>query len=140
MTVTRSKALWRAIEKNGDKAMARFFEGLQQRRLLVIRCRSCDTLHFPPRAFCPDCLSEDVELEEHSGRGEVYSFTTMAQPSSRGNPITVAMVNLEGVEGRVFSRVKLPYEEMTIGMNVEVDYIELDGIVLHCFRPRAIGP
>ena len=135
MTTPRSKALWRAIEKNGDKAMSRFFEGLQQHRIMISRCRPCNARHFPPRVFCPCCLREDVTFEEHSGRGTVYSFTTMVQPSLGGDPITVAMVELEGVKGRIFSRVEIPYTEMTIGMAVEVDYFEVDGICLHRFRP-----
>lgn len=139
MTFMGSNALWRAIKKNGDEAMSRFFEGLQRRKLIITRCPPCDTLHFPPRFFCPDCHNKDVKLEEHAGRGQVYSFTTMVQPFFGGAPSTVGMVELKGVEGRIFSRVEAPYEKMTIGMEVEVDYFEMEEIVLHCFRPVAKG-
>jgi len=138
MTSFGSNALWRAINKNGDKAISAFFEGLQQRRLIISRCQSCNTSYSPPRTFCPECLSKKIDLEGHTGRGRVYSFTTMTQPSSHGNLITVAMVELDGVEGRLFSRVEVPYEGMIIGMAVEVDYFELNGIILHCFRPVAV--
>jgi len=136
MITTESQALWRAIKKNSDKMLYRFFEeGLAQRKLLIIRCGSCDTFHFPPRSFCPDCLTEDVELVEHPGKGKVYAFTSMADQSSGGKPITYAMVDLEGVEGRIFTMVEAAYEEMSIGMEVEAGYLEKEDMVIPCFKP-----
>ena len=136
MATTESQALWRAIKKNSDKMLYRFFEeGLAQRKLLIIQCGSCNTYHFPPRSFCPDCFNKEVELVEHSGRGQVYAFTSMADKSSGGKPITYAMVDLEGVEGRMFTMVEALYEEMSIGMEVEVGYLEKENIVIPCFKP-----
>jgi hypothetical protein len=127
--------MWRAIKKNSDKTLYRFFEELQNKKLLVIRCSACDTFHFPPRSFCPDCLNEEVELVEHSGKGEVYAFTSVANESSSGKPITFAMVDLEGVEGRIFTMVEAPYEEMSMGMEVEAGYLEKENMVIPCFKP-----
>ena len=136
MVTTESQALWRAIKKNSDKMLYRFFEeGLAQKKLLIIQCGSCNTYHFPPRSFCPDCLNEEVELVEHPGRGKVYAFTSMADKSSGGKPITYAMVDLEGVEGRIFTMIEAPYEEMSIGMEVEAGYLEKESMVILCFKP-----
>ncbi len=135
MSIAELKALWRAIEKNSDKGMSLFFEGLKQKTLLITRCHSCSTLYFPPQTSCPDCLTEDVTMVEHTGKGRVYAFTSMSGPSSKGQPVTLVMVELDGVEGRIFARVEAPYEEMAIGMEVEVNYFDLDGIVLPGFRP-----
>ena len=133
---TESQALLRAIKKNSDKMLYRFFEeGLAQRKLLIIQCGSCNTCHFPPRSFCPDCLTEDVELIEHSGKGKVYAFTSMADRSSGGKPISYAMVDLEGVEGRMFTMVDALYDEMSIGMDVEAGYLEKENMVTPCFKP-----
>ena len=133
---TESLALLRAIKKNSDKMLYRFFEeGLAQRKLLIIHCGSCNTYHFPPRSFCPDCLNEDVELIEHSGKGKVYAFTSMTDRSSGGKPISYAMVDLEGVEGRMFTMVDALYDEMSIGMEVMVSYIEKENMVTPCFKP-----
>ena len=136
MVTTESQALWRAIKKNSDKMLYRFFEeGLAQRKILIIQCGSCNTNYFPPRSFCPDCLTEDVKLLEHSGRGKVYAFTSMVVKSSGDKPITCAMVDLEGVEGRMFTMVEAPYEKMSIGMEVEAGYIEKEDLVIPCFKP-----
>ncbi len=139
MSLGESKALWRAIEKGGDKGLSHFFQGLKQKTFLIARCNSCNTLYFPPQTYCPDCLTEDVTMVEHPGKGKVYAFTSMSGPSSKGQPITLAMVELDGVEGRIFARVETPYEEMAIGMEVEVNYFNLDGIVLPGFRPVSNG-
>ena len=136
MMTSQSKARWRAIKKNSDKMLYRFFEeGLAQRKLLIIQCSPCNTCHFPPRSFCPDCLTEDLKLTEHSGKGKVYAFTSMADKSSGDKPITYAMVDLEGVEGRIFTMIEAPYEEMSIGMEVEAGYIEKENLVIPCFKP-----
>lgn len=139
MSIGELKALWRAIEKNGDKGMSLFFQGLKEKTLLVARCHCCNTLYFPPQTSCPDCLTEDVTTVEHPGKGRVYAFTSMSGPSSKGQPVTLAMVELDGVEGRIFTRVETSYEEMAIGMEVEVNYFDLDGIVLPGFRPISKG-
>ena len=136
MLTTESQALRRAIKKNSDKMLYRFFEeGLTQKKLLIIRCGSCNTYHFPPRSFCPDCFNKEVELVEHLGKGKVYAFTSMADKSSGGKSITYAMIDLEGVEGRIFTMVEAPYEEMFIGMGVEAGYLEKEGMVIPCFKP-----
>jgi len=45
------------------------------------------------------------------------------------------MVDLEGVDGRMFTRVEAAYEEMAIGMEVTAGYLEKEGMVLPYFRP-----
>jgi len=135
MTSAQTKALWRAIRKSSDRTLLRFFEEVQKKRLLTIRCPSCKKNVFPPRPFCPDCLNQEVEVTEHGGRGRVYAFTTMGEPSEGGKPMTVAMVELQGVEGRVFAAVDCPFEEMTIGMEVIVVYSQWEGMVVPWFRP-----
>ena len=74
-------------------------------------------------------------MVEHPGKGRIYAFTSMPGPSSKDQPTTLAMVELDGVEGRIFARVEAPYEEMAFGMEVEISYFDLDGIVLPGFKP-----
>ncbi len=139
MSQEELKALWRAIEKNSDKGMSLFFQGLKERTLFLSRCQSCNNLYYPPQISCPDCLTEDMTMVEHPGRGRVYAFTSMPDPSSKDQPITLAMVELDGVEGRIFARMEAPYEKMAIGMEVEVNYFDLDGIIMPGFRPVSKG-
>ena len=43
-------------------------------------CPHCDAKIFPPRDVCPECGGEAKNLFNFSGRGEVYSYTTIYEP------------------------------------------------------------
>ncbi len=71
----------------------------QQRYALVGEvCPHCTTKIFPPRDICPDCGEDARDLYQFSGRGKVYSHTTVYQaPSGHSSnaPYPVAIVRLE---------------------------------------------
>jgi uncharacterized OB-fold protein len=71
----------------------------QQRYALVGEvCPHCDAKLFPPRDVCPECGHEAKTLYNFSGRGEVYSYTTVYDPPAgfeENAPYTVALVKLE---------------------------------------------
>lgn len=71
----------------------------QQRYGLVGEvCPHCEKKIFPPRDVCPSCASEAKTPYVFSGRGEVYSYTTVydAPEGYDGNaPYTVALIKLE---------------------------------------------
>ena len=86
-------------------------------------CGHCDAKVFPPRDICPDCGEEAKTLYEFSGKGEVYSFTTVYDPPAgfeENAPYTVAMVKLD--EGPLVTAqlTDLPNVEVKIGMSVEM--------------------
>jgi hypothetical protein len=61
-------------------------------------CPHCQVKIFPPRDVCPDCGREARETFQFSGRGEVYSYTTVYEPPAgfeENAPYTVALVKLE---------------------------------------------
>ena len=70
----------------------------QQRYKLVGEvCPHCEAKLFPPRDICPECGGEAKSLYTFSGRGEVYSHTTVqdAPAGFEDNaPYTVALVKL----------------------------------------------
>jgi hypothetical protein len=96
----------------------------QQRYALVGEvCPSCEQRIFPPRDLCPDCGEEARELYQFSGRGEVYSFTTVYQAPSgfeQEAPYPMAMVRLE--EGPLVTAqlTDLGDRAVQIGMPVEM--------------------
>ncbi|MFV1858296.1 MAG: Zn-ribbon domain-containing OB-fold protein [Anaerolineales bacterium] len=71
----------------------------QQRYALVGEvCPHCTSKIFPPRDLCPDCGEDARDLYQFSGRGEVYSHTTVYQAPSghtENAPYPVAIVRLE---------------------------------------------
>jgi uncharacterized protein len=61
-------------------------------------CPHCDAKLFPPRDVCPECGKDAKTAFAFSGRGEVYSFTTVYEPPAGYEeyaPYTVALIKLE---------------------------------------------
>ena len=86
-------------------------------------CEHCDAKLFPPRDICPECGEEAKTLYTFSGRGEVYSYTTVYNPPAGYEdfaPYTVAMVKLE--EGPLVTAqlTDLENRDVEVGMPVEM--------------------
>lgn len=86
-------------------------------------CPHCDSKIFPPRDVCPDCGEEARDLFEFSGRGEIYSYTTVYDAPAgheHNAPYTVALVKLE--EGPLVTAqlTDLGSQPVAVGMPVEM--------------------
>ena len=86
-------------------------------------CPHCDSKIFPPRDVCPDCGNDARTLYDFSGRGTLYSFTTVTDaPASFEDyaPYTVALVQLE--EGPMVTAqiTDVGHASLEIGMPVEM--------------------
>ena len=96
----------------------------QQRYGLVGEiCPHCQYKIFPPRDICPDCGKDAKTTFQFSGKGEVYSFTTVHQAPAgheENAPYTLALVQLE--EGPMVSAqlTDLDDQAIEIGMPVEM--------------------
>ena len=107
-----------------------FWEACARHELYLQRCTACGTVRYYPRALCPKCLSSQTTYLRSSGRGTVYSFTVTHQNQAAGFrdelPYVMAYVQLD--EGpRVLSNViKVPVEQMNIGLRVEVVFEDID--------------
>src|SRR5690606_36543854 len=102
---------------------AGFWRATTRRKLLLPQCRECDELFWYPRATCPNCLSNDIEWLEASGKGTVYSFTISRRPPApykELESLVVAYVELE--EGvRILTNVIAdPPENVQIGSEVSL--------------------
>ena len=111
-------------------------------------CPHCDVKIFPPRDICPDCGEEAKTPFTFSGRGEVYSFTTMQSGPTGFNentPYTVALIQLE--EGPMLTAQLTDLDvndTVTIGMPVEMVTRKLrtdagdEGIILYSYKFRPL--
>jgi len=73
---------------------------LQQQRYALVGevCPHCDEKIFPPRDVCPHCAEEAKTPYVFSGKGEVYSYTTVydaPEGYEANTPYTVALIKLE---------------------------------------------
>jgi len=98
---------------------------LQQQRYRLVGevCERCGARIFPPRDVCPECEKPAQTPFVFSGRGEVYSYSTVYHPP-RGfeefAPYTVALVRLE--EGPLVTAqlTDVDADGVRIGMPVEM--------------------
>ena len=120
----------------------------QQRYQLVGEvCPHCEAKLFPPRDVCPECGGEAKKLFTFSGRGEVYSHTTVydAPAGFEDNaPYTVALVKLE--EGPMVTAQLTDLDEQGVEIGTPVEMVtrrlRTDGdergmlVYGYKFRPR----
>ena len=125
------------------RATQPFWDGCRRGALVLPWCRACGAAHFFPRDFCPRCLSAELEWRPVSGRGRVWSHSTVrlsfwGRAFDDALPYVVVIVELdEGV--RLVSNVVgcLP-EQVHIGLPVEVVFDAVTPeVTLPRFRPRA---
>ena len=86
-------------------------------------CEHCHAKLFPPRDICPECGEEAKTLFQFSGKGSVYSYTTVydaPEGYAEQAPYTLAMVKLE--EGPLITAqlTDLGKQKAEIGMPVEM--------------------
>jgi len=98
---------------------------LQQQRYRLVGevCDKCGTPIFPPRDVCPECEAPAKTPYTFSGRGEVYSYSTVYHPPAgfeESVPYTVALVRLE--EGPLVTAqlTDVDADAVSIGMPVEM--------------------
>ena len=113
-------------------------------RLVGEVCRHCGAKLFPPRDVCPECGQPAYEEYAFSGRGKVYSHTTIYNaPEGYGEyaPYTVALVKLE--EGPLVTAqlTDVSPDEVEIGMPVEMVTRKVrefgeDGIIVYGYKFR----
>lgn len=103
---------------------AEYWRAANEGRLVVKHCRACGQPHHYPRDVCPHCLSDDTEWRPASGRGTLYSFSTMGQGE---DAYTIALVTLaEGVT-MMSNLVDADPAACRIGQAVQVVFRPSDG-------------
>lgn len=86
-------------------------------------CPSCSEYIFPPRDVCPHCTKPAGPAHTLSGRGEVYSYTTMHNVPTgyqAQSPYTVALVKLNEGPMVTAQLTDVANDDVSIGMEVEM--------------------
>jgi uncharacterized protein len=94
------------------------------------KCAGCDTLRHHPRPVCFACGSFDFTWEPMSGRGVLYTFTIVHNPTlasfQHAVPYNVAVVQLDEGPYLVSNVVDCANDELSIGMALEVVFEIVD--------------
>ncbi len=126
----------KALEHYGDSSTKEFYERLKKRDFSAPYCESCKKYTFPPRPFCPYCFRTVLIWRKLPETGRLYAFTQQERALRFSKPDVIGIVELEGV-GRFVTRINAPFESLKIGMEVVLDFIEVEnGMVLHQFKPK----
>lgn len=81
-----------------ENAISRWWRTQSERyRLQGVECPICSEKIFPPRDICPTCNNKALSHCRFSGKGEVYSLTTVYEAPigyEEQAPFVVALVKL----------------------------------------------
>ncbi|SFW88662.1 Zn-ribbon domain-containing OB-fold protein [Amycolatopsis australiensis] len=119
-----------------------YWAALEEQRLTFQRCGDCTEVVWPAHSYCPHCSARSLTWEESSGRGTVWSFSTvMRGPTpvwAAIVPYTVGFVEL--AEGyRLFSQIEAEPDTVEIGMPVEARFVRRGAQTLPVFAPVPEG-
>ena len=115
-----------------------FWDGCAAGQLRLQRCGSCDAFYFPPRPFCPTCLSGEVAWETVSGRARLHTYLInhRAAPGFEA-PYAIAVVQLE--EGpRMMTNIigiENTPENLVLDMALQVTFEPRGEMMLPVFEP-----
>jgi uncharacterized OB-fold protein len=108
-----------------------FWDAAREKRLVVPKCRACNSTWFPPTPVCPSCGTADHEWVQLSGRGTVFSFVVMHRVYHPGFadkvPYVVAVIELEGGPRLLSNVVGIAPHEVRCDMPVRVTFDERRG-------------
>jgi uncharacterized OB-fold protein len=114
---------------------APFWDALAQGRFIASSCSDCHYLAFPPKAHCPGCAGNNMGWQELSGKGVLYSRTTVhsAPPMFGDKPLEVAIVDLE--EGVRLVTKLIDCEKATLDSTVILQVTQMDDGYLFAAGP-----
>lgn len=116
-----------------------FWEALQNKELMIQKCKECGHIQFPPGPVCTICLSEKREWIKCSGKATLWSkvgfWKQYLEPYS-DTPYYVVLARLE--EGPIITGRISKEDSSTVSFDsplVATFYKTVDGNVLLGFKP-----
>ncbi len=117
-----------------------FWTGGQQDELRICHCPSCSRYQHPPLPVCPQCGNTDVEYQPVSGKGAIVSYSVNWQPWAPNQKVPFILAVVELAERRglwlMTNIVDCDIDQVAIGMQVTVQFIQQDSVWLPVFSPE----
>ena len=113
-----------------------YWKALNEGRLTYQRCDECQEAVWPAHSACPHCGSRRLAWHEASGRGTLYSFSTVVRgPTPAWQAISPYHVGfVEMPEGYyLFSQIEARAEDLAVGKPVRVRFIQRGSQTLPVF-------
>ncbi len=121
------------FEWSMGKHTSRFLAELRDnKRIVAIRCPSCQKVYVPPRGVCGECFVPTDEIVELSGKGSVGTFTILSfgfvDPSTgkeKAVPYTWGLINLDGADNTFIHYIEeTDKDKVHVGMRVKAVFEE----------------
>ena len=109
------------LESPEQNKLHEFYARLARGELVTTRCARCSRLAWPPRAFCPDCVTDEFTWAElpREGRVHGYSVQSTGVPSGFPSPRVFAVAAIGDL--RIFAPIAGPgAETVRVGAAVRV--------------------
>jgi uncharacterized OB-fold protein len=121
---------------------AAYWEGCQNRQLLIQRCKQCKHVQFYPRSICTSCMRDDLEMVQASGAGKITTFSIIRHPVSQAYanevPYAIALIELDEGPTMMSAICNADPETVHTGMTVKVVFEQwTDEITMPKFQPVA---
>ena len=125
-----------------DELSRPFWDVVNEKRLVLQNCLTCDLLQYPPREACAGCGSaEKLEWKEVTGRGHISSYIVIQDGRldrrMPDQPYNLALITLDEDPGINFysNLPAVPVDEVPVGAPVEVMFEEVaPGQLIHEWR------
>ncbi len=117
-----------------------FWDGCKRGELLYQRCDSCGRATHTPAFICSNCASESLRWERSSGRGTIYSWTTVWRPQMPAFEVPYVAIIVDVEEGwqLLSNLIGCTVDDAEVGMPVEVEFHPITGgFSVPYFRPAA---
>lgn len=105
-----------------------WWDACDEGKVLIQRCKSCQTLRHPPRPMCGECQSEEWDSIESTLEGTVLSFTELNHPRIPGYqyPLICAVIKLGEGTNLVANIVGIEPADVHIDMKVQGKVEQID--------------
>jgi len=118
-----------------DHDTAAYWEGLREGKLVLCRCKQCETWIHPPRGRCPECWSDEIGHESPAGKATLYSY--LIQPTApKQPPEVIGWAELdEQKELFVVAPIEgMPLDNVEIGVRLTLGFRAAGGTNLPMFH------
>jgi hypothetical protein len=114
-----------------------YWEACAEGRLTYQACLVCGTSMTDPGYVCRWCHAPGLEWRTSSGRGTIYSYSTVWRPQTADFevPYVVVIAELEEKFSIVSNLIGCEPGDAKVGLSIEVEFHDGAGMALPYFRP-----
>jgi len=110
-----------------DRDTGEFFRAAREDRLIYRACNSCGCGMSMPAQFCGRCGSRDTSWREATGRGTLYTWTSVVHAVHPGYPApyTIVVIALDEAPEVRFVGALPGVPQLTAGQPMQVEWNEV---------------